>query len=115
LVNVNKKVLAQTQRWIFAREDEIGGKIPEGTSKECVLRTFVPPSLMDGDEHCSYAATKCDLPESLDPKERECPASSFSFTCPLSDGDRPHSRLQNIPGVLDRMGLGQSAGLVVER
>jgi hypothetical protein len=114
LVNVNIKVLAQTQRWRFAREDEIGGKIPEGSSKEYVLRTFIPPSLMDGDENCSYVATKCDLPESLDPKERECPASSFSFTCPLSDGDRPHPRLQTIPGVLDRIGLGQSDRLLVE-
>jgi hypothetical protein len=58
LVNLNIKVIAQAQRQYFAWADETLGQNPEGSPKEYGLRTFIPPSLTDGDEYWRHVTTQ---------------------------------------------------------
>jgi hypothetical protein len=53
------KYLAQAQRRCFAREDEIRDENSDGVPKEYILRTFIPPSLVDIDEYWHHVAAKC--------------------------------------------------------
>jgi hypothetical protein len=59
LVNLNIKFIAQAQRRLFTREDEILDQNPEGNPKEYGLRTFIPLSLTDTDDLWRHVAPKC--------------------------------------------------------
>jgi hypothetical protein len=75
-VNLNIIFIAQAQRRYFAREDEILDQNPEERPKEYGLRTFIPPSLTDGNEYWRHVAIKCFAIST----QLGSPTSSLTFT-----------------------------------
>jgi hypothetical protein len=53
------KFPANAQKRHFPQEDEIRADIPDDAPKEYGMRTFIPSSLTDSNEHWQEVATKC--------------------------------------------------------
>jgi hypothetical protein len=58
-IKLDIKYLAQAQRRCFAREGDIRDENSDGVPKGYALRTFIPPSLVDGDDYCYDVDIKC--------------------------------------------------------